>query len=218
MDPITRESIIAQLADEGKMIRPQLVKRIDRALAIIAANVITRQADGTYLVPSSSRDNRTYTVNGVCDCADARGDHPTTAAPDGWCKHRLAVGLVKRADLIIAAHAQEQYELDQLAAAAAEEYEAARAALSAAMRRFNLARRDVRQAIAAATAGAPVPPAFCAACNGAMVPTGDDGLICSRCYTPINAAAARALRARTIPRLAAAVGRPAHAATVRKAA
>lgn len=71
------------------------VQRLPRALAIAEARQWTYQEDeqDTWLMPSQSGGDIVYQVNGHCTCPDyLRG-----TVPGGWCKHRLARALAKRA-------------------------------------------------------------------------------------------------------------------------
>lgn len=66
--------------------------RIEKALVIALNHGVTILPDGTALVTSQSDPEVMYEVrNGVCDCPDF------SRAPDGRCKHRFSVCLVKKA-------------------------------------------------------------------------------------------------------------------------
>ena len=66
--------------------------RIDRGLVIALNGGVTVHADGTADVQSASDPEIVYHVaHGTCDCPDFQ------RAPDGRCKHRYAVCLVKKA-------------------------------------------------------------------------------------------------------------------------
>jgi hypothetical protein len=64
--------------------------RIDAASRLIVDGKVVLHTDGTASVGSEAGDT-VYTVNGHCTCPDA------ARAPEGWCKHRLAQALVKKA-------------------------------------------------------------------------------------------------------------------------
>jgi hypothetical protein len=63
--------------------------RTARAAVLVLTRHIEAQRDGSWLVQSQHDDQRFYrvSING-CACPDA------WRAPDGWCKHRLAVQIV----------------------------------------------------------------------------------------------------------------------------
>jgi hypothetical protein len=82
-------STLREIVARGKQRRPELAGRIERAAMIALFRAIGRQEDGTFLVESDSRPGQFYRVNGTCDCPDH------AKAPDGWCKHRLAIGLLR---------------------------------------------------------------------------------------------------------------------------
>jgi hypothetical protein len=66
--------------------------RIDRGLVLALNGHVSVNADGTADVLSGSGAEVAYHVaHGTCDCPDF------TRAPDGRCKHRYAVCLVKKA-------------------------------------------------------------------------------------------------------------------------
>lgn len=66
--------------------------RIDRALVLALNGHVTVNADGSADVLSGSGAEVAYHVaHGTCDCPDFQ------RAPDGRCKHRFSVCLVKKA-------------------------------------------------------------------------------------------------------------------------
>lgn len=71
----------ARVAFDGQ---PEVLARLDRALAIVKAGEVRDLGDGQYQVGA-------YHVNGACTCPD----HSRRGV--SWCKHRLAVALVKKA-------------------------------------------------------------------------------------------------------------------------
>jgi hypothetical protein len=75
------------LVDRGKEARPDLRGRLERAAMIVALRNIRPQSDGSYLVESERYTGCFYRVSTRCQCVDQ------SRAPDGWCKHRLAVRL-----------------------------------------------------------------------------------------------------------------------------
>ncbi len=64
--------------------QPAMLERLDRALAIVKAGDVRDLGGGQYQVGD-------YHVNGACTCPD----HGRRGV--SWCKHRLAVALVKKA-------------------------------------------------------------------------------------------------------------------------
>src|SRR5262249_1385151 len=77
--------------------------RVEKAYAIVLAGDVEVLPDGTARVASQSNGTTQYfVVNGECQCKD----YPK--APSNWCKHRIAVGLHKRA------YALAKQKLDQL--------------------------------------------------------------------------------------------------------
>jgi hypothetical protein len=84
-DPLDRA---AELARNNWAGGPAMLARVERALELARAGAVKDLGGGQYEVTGQS--GRIYRVNGTCQCADHA--HRT-----GWCKHRLAVALVKRA-------------------------------------------------------------------------------------------------------------------------
>ncbi len=75
---------------------PTHAERITKAVALILDGHVSRQADGTFQVKSQSqRGHKTYTVNGQCECMDAR------KSSDGRCKHLLASMIWRRAQRLL---------------------------------------------------------------------------------------------------------------------
>jgi hypothetical protein len=73
--------------------------RLPRAMVIAEARNWTYLGDelDTWLMPSCSTAGVVYQVNGRCTCPDFRKN----GVPGGWCKHRLARALAKRAEEIL---------------------------------------------------------------------------------------------------------------------
>ena len=82
-------ALVAQKATEKL---PACNGRVAKALALVLAGDVTLQADGTATVSSQCDPAKQYRVeHGVCECIDF------AHAPHGFCKHRLSVGLYRRA-------------------------------------------------------------------------------------------------------------------------
>lgn len=92
MDAGTRfRCAISQATEAARRRFPHSNDRIERAYELVhAAKVVLHPKTRTATVTSSD-GTKTYTVNGVCACPDA------SKAPESWCKHRLAVAILKKA-------------------------------------------------------------------------------------------------------------------------
>ena len=67
--------------------------RLDKAQWLVLAGHVNPHDDGhSATVQSETKADETYAVNGACECPDAR-----TKAPAGFCKHRLAWAIFRRA-------------------------------------------------------------------------------------------------------------------------
>jgi hypothetical protein len=86
---IWREAVSA-VAEKAKAALPDSHGRIDKAVALVLAGDVTLLGDGTARVASATDPQRTYIVNGSCNCSDY------DRAPDHQCKHRLAYGILRR--------------------------------------------------------------------------------------------------------------------------
>ncbi len=88
---IWREAVTA-VAERAKSKLPESHGRIEKALALVLSGDVELLGDGTARVASQSNGTTVYhIVNGSCDCRDFE------KAPAQQCKHRLALGLLKRA-------------------------------------------------------------------------------------------------------------------------
>ena len=86
-----REAVTA-VAERAKATLPECNGRVDKAVALVLGGDVDMLGDGTARVASQSNGQTVYhIVNGHCDCKD----YPK--AYEGWCKHRLAHAIAKRA-------------------------------------------------------------------------------------------------------------------------
>jgi hypothetical protein len=87
---------VAEIAVKAKATLPDCVGRVDRAVAIVLNHDVELLEDGKAKVASQSNGQVVYhVVNGECPCKDF------PKAPSGWCKHRIAAGLYKRAQALV---------------------------------------------------------------------------------------------------------------------
>lgn len=83
---------VAEIAAKAKQTLPDCTGRVDSAVKIVLAGDVELLADGTARVASQSNGTTQYVVcNGTCECKDF------PRAPSGWCKHKIAAGIQKRA-------------------------------------------------------------------------------------------------------------------------
>lgn len=73
---------------------PDLWQRCEDAVALVFAGAVSFDGDGGH-VQSRTDPNVWHEVNGTCHCKDAE-----YGAPNGFCAHRLAVGLIKRVQAV----------------------------------------------------------------------------------------------------------------------
>jgi hypothetical protein len=87
---------VAEIAERAKATLPEANGRVDKAVALVLAGDVELLADGKAKVASQSNGTTEYVVcNGTCECKD----FPKT--PSGWCKHRIAAGMQKRAQALV---------------------------------------------------------------------------------------------------------------------
>lgn len=83
---------VDQVAARAKATLPECNGRVEKAVAIVLQGDVELLADGHARVASQCQGTTVYhLVNGTCECRDF------PHAPSGWCKHRLAAGIQRRA-------------------------------------------------------------------------------------------------------------------------
>lgn len=86
---------VAEIAANAKAALPECNGRVEKASAIVLAGDVVLLEDGKAKVASQSNGTTAYfVVNGTCECRDF------AKAPSGWCKHRIAAGMHKRASAL----------------------------------------------------------------------------------------------------------------------
>jgi hypothetical protein len=89
---------VAEIADKAHEKLPACNGRIDKAVALVLAGDVQLLPDGTAQVASQSNGTTMYHIaNSHCDCRDFE------RAPGQLCKHRLALGLARRAQELVRA-------------------------------------------------------------------------------------------------------------------
>jgi hypothetical protein len=87
---------VTEIAAKAKETLPQCNGRVDKAVAIVLGGDVELLPDGKAKVASQSNGTTQYfVVNGTCECKDF------PKAPSGWCKHRIAAGMQKRATALV---------------------------------------------------------------------------------------------------------------------
>jgi len=105
---------VLHVADKAKLVLPDNASRIDKAVALVL-NGFVEIVDGKCRVASQTNGKTIYhQVNGTCTCQDFTQEK----APNGFCKHRLAHGLYRRATEMVQVQEQEPVVAAQPAATA----------------------------------------------------------------------------------------------------
>lgn len=86
---------ISQATEAARKRFPQSNDRIEKAYALVHAGAVVLHPKTRTARVQSSDGTRTYTVNGHCDCPDA------SRAPEGVCKHNLAVLILRKARVLM---------------------------------------------------------------------------------------------------------------------
>ena len=87
---------VSEVAEKAKTTLPQCNGRVEKAVQIVLNRDVEILPDGKAKVASQSNGSTSYfIVNGTCECKDF------VKAPSGWCKHRLAYGMYKRASALV---------------------------------------------------------------------------------------------------------------------
>src|SRR5262245_60268346 len=87
---------VAEIAERAKQTLPECHGRVDKAAAIVLNGDVELLTDGKARVASQANGTTEYVVcNGTCECKDF------PKAPSGWCKHRIAAGMQKRATALV---------------------------------------------------------------------------------------------------------------------
>lgn len=86
---------VQDVTDKAKTALPECNGRVESAAKIVLAGDVELLPDGKAKVASQSNGSTQYfVVNGTCECLDFK------KAPHGFCKHRLAYGILKRASAL----------------------------------------------------------------------------------------------------------------------
>ena len=99
-DRQTFRALVADVAAKAKEKLPMAVNgRIESAVKLVLWQDVEPQDDGSILVGSASDPGKTYRLVGhTCECQDfTRGQ-----APEGFCQHRIAAGIFKRVQQLLA--------------------------------------------------------------------------------------------------------------------
>jgi hypothetical protein len=88
---------VADVAAKASEKMPESIGRVNAAVKLALAGDVDLLPDGGAMVASRTKAGTEYfVVNGTCECADFQ------RAPGNFCAHRLAYGLVVRANELVA--------------------------------------------------------------------------------------------------------------------
>src|SRR5438132_3851041 len=90
---LTFTEALHQVTELARIKLPSTLQdRLGRAVTLVESGHVWLEEDGQHAAVQSLDDARWHAVNSACDCEDA-----AYRAEGGLCQHRLAVGLVRRA-------------------------------------------------------------------------------------------------------------------------
>ena len=100
LDRAAYRAAVSTIAEKARTTLPLCNGRVDKAVKLVLGGDVALHADGTGTVGSMSDASKSYAVaHSACDCQDF------SRAPEGFCAHRLAVGITRRAQDLTAASA-----------------------------------------------------------------------------------------------------------------
>jgi hypothetical protein len=86
---------VIDIAERAKGVLPECHDRIERAVQLLLAGEVHTLLDGTVQVRDPEQEGAIYRVQDTCPCLES------TQAPRGWCVHRLAGAIAKRAAALV---------------------------------------------------------------------------------------------------------------------
>lgn len=86
---------VVDIAKRAKGVLPECHGRIERAVQLLLSGEVQALLDGTVQVRDPEYDGAVYRVQDTCPCPES------PQAPRGWCAHRLAGAIVKRASALV---------------------------------------------------------------------------------------------------------------------
>src|SRR5947209_12726215 len=92
--PLFREAVI-DIAERAKGVLPECHDRIERAVQLLLSGEVQALLDGTVQVRDPEQEGAIYHVQDTCPCPES------AQAPRGWCAHRLAGAIAKRASALV---------------------------------------------------------------------------------------------------------------------
>ena len=92
-EDLWREMLQAQADAACTSLGAESAGRVNGAVALVLTDKVRLVSETTADVQSQDNPDTWYLVNERCTCTDFR----TNQAPEGWCKHRLARGILIRA-------------------------------------------------------------------------------------------------------------------------
>ena len=89
-----REAVV-EVGDRAKGVLPACHARIEQAVQLLLAGEVQWRPDGSVQIHRPEQEDAVYGVQDTCPCPE------NAQTPRGWCVHRLAGAVAKRASALV---------------------------------------------------------------------------------------------------------------------
>jgi hypothetical protein len=86
---------VVEVGERAKGVLPECHDRIEQAVQLLLAGEVQWQADGSVQVQGPEQEDTIYGMQDTCPCPE------NAQSPRGWCMHRLAGAIAKRASALV---------------------------------------------------------------------------------------------------------------------
>jgi hypothetical protein len=97
-DPLSQllfGAAVVEVGERAKGVLPECHARIEQAVQLLLAGEVQWQPDGSVQVQGQEQADAVYGMQDTCPCPE------NTQTPRGWCMHRLAGAIAKRASALV---------------------------------------------------------------------------------------------------------------------
>jgi hypothetical protein len=88
---------VAEVGERAKGVLPECHVRIEQAVQLLRAGEVQWRPDGSVRVQGPEQEDAVYGMQDTCPCPES------AQTPRGWCVHRLAGAIAKRASALVQA-------------------------------------------------------------------------------------------------------------------
>ena len=86
---------VVEVGERAKGVLPECHDRIEQAVQLLLAGEVQWQPDGSVQVQGPEQEDAVYGMQDTCPCPE------NAQSPRGWCMHRLAGAIAKRASALV---------------------------------------------------------------------------------------------------------------------